>query len=155
MNAFLEQHLATVENRVTGMRADVEGLLARLEQLQQASEAEITQARATLHELGSQTVQFAVEGVNEKRETDGDRALAQFRSRSAEIVESECYALSQRVASASDFIRDWSQQAAARLNSYSERMEARAAASAESRQKQSEQIVAGFAEGSRTTQTSS
>jgi Tfp pilus assembly protein PilZ len=146
VNAFLDQHLATVENRVAGMSADAESLVARLEQLQQASEAEITKARATLRDLGSQTVQFAVEGVNAKLETDGERTLTQFRSRSAEIVESECYALSQRVCSASDFIRDWSQQAASRLGSYSERIEARAAASAESRQKQAEQIVAGFGE---------
>ena len=146
VNAFLDQQLVTVENRFAGMRADAEGLLVRLEQLQQASETEITKARATLHELGSQTVEFALEGVNEKLETDGERVLAQFRSRSTEIVESECYAVSQRVSSASDFIRDWSQQAAARLGSYSERMEARAVAAAESRQKQSEQIVAGFGE---------
>ena len=146
VNAFVDQQLVTVENRAAGMRADAEGLLARLEQLQQVGETEITKARATLHELGSQTVQFALEGVNERLETDGERMLAQFRSRSAETVESECYTLSQRVSSASDFIRDWSQQAAARLSSYSERIEARAAASAESRQKQSEQIAAGFAE---------
>ena len=146
VNAFLDQQLVTVENRVAGMRADAETLLAKLEQLQQASEAEIIRARVALQELGSQTVQFALEGVNEKLETDGERTLAQFRSRSAEIVESECYALSQRVSSAGDFIRDWSQQAAARLNSYSEKIEARAAASAESRQKQSEQLAAGFAE---------
>ena len=121
-------------------------LCGTVEQLQQTSETEITKARATLQELGSQTVQFALEGVNERLETDGERMLAQFRSRSAETVESECYTLSQRVSSASDFIRDWSQQAAARLSSYSERIEARAAASAEIRQKQSEQISAGFAE---------
>jgi hypothetical protein len=146
VNAFVDQQLVTVENRVSGMRADAEGLLTKIEQLQQTSETEITKARATLQELGSQTVQFALEGVNEKLEADGQRTLAQFRSRSAEIVESECYTLSQRVSSASDFIRDWSQQAAARLGSYSERIEARAAASAEIRQKQSEQISAGFAE---------
>src|SRR5262249_16875479 len=99
VNAFLDQQLVTVENRIAGMRAD---LLARLEQLQQASATEITKAQVTLDELGNQTVQFALEGVNEKLETDGKRTLAQFRSRSAEIVESECYALSQRVSSASD-----------------------------------------------------
>ena len=101
VNAFLDQKLVTVENRIAGMRADTEILLIKLQQLYEASENEIAKTRVAVHELGGQTVQFALEGINEKLETDGARTLAQFRSRSAEVVESEYDALTQRVSSAS------------------------------------------------------
>jgi hypothetical protein len=137
MTASLEQKLVAGECRLRGMQAEAESLLVKLQHLQQASQAEITKARTVLEELGSQTVQFALEDVNEKLEAEGERALSEFRNRSGQIVESEFHALSQRVSSAGDVVRDWSEQA-------SEALAAKAAASAESLQKQSEQVAAGF-----------
>lgn len=66
----VERQLGSVDARLEGSRTQVEALLARLDELQKAGDAEVARVQSAIPEAGGQAIQFALEGITGKIRTE-------------------------------------------------------------------------------------
>ncbi|HEV2349740.1 MAG TPA: hypothetical protein VG028_07850 [Terriglobia bacterium] len=78
MGQSLEKHLGTLTDRMESTRAEAEGLLARLQELQQSLQAEVEKARQSIQEASGQAVQTTTQELGERLRKESDATAAHF-----------------------------------------------------------------------------
>ena len=107
-NAAQEKIAATLEEQVTALgarlekaRGELESLLAKLEEVQQKAQEEVTKSLRTIQDTGSEAVQYAVEDLTERArkelESSTEEMLEQVRKKLDEARAAKLDAIAKEV----------------------------------------------------------
>lgn len=70
----LDEHIGSLLDRLQATRSEVDGLLARLQELQQSGEAEVEKTKRNIQEAGWQALQAATEQLDETLQKDIEKS---------------------------------------------------------------------------------
>jgi hypothetical protein len=101
----LDEQIGSVLDRLQSSRTELDVLLARFQELQQSSEAEVEKTQHNIHEAGWQVVQAATEELSEKLQQQMETVNAGFVESTSKRIQGE----------ASSALESLTQEATARL----------------------------------------
>lgn len=140
----LEQRLAPLAKRLESSRAEIESMLARLDELQRACHSSVDELEGDFKQLFKRQREAMEESLQQKFENASQQALAHIQSSGEQILKKASETLNERAFVTVDMLKDWSKQATERLEAHAQEIGSQLTESLENLRKQARDMSAGI-----------